>query len=102
MEDHKLTNEELQELAALREEKRSRLQTQRAEKALGASDIPQSFAALLAGKDDADTDARVKSFCETYRSTLSQDIRKRLPAEPPTMTGTPTPTRPRRGIVRVR
>lgn len=101
MENQKPTNEELQELAALREEKRTRLQTQRAAAALSSSDIPQSFAALLAGQNDEDTDARVKAFCETYRNMLSQDIRKRLPSDAPMMSA-PAPARPRRGIVRVR
>lgn len=101
MEDRNLTSEELQELETLREEKRRREQTQRAEKALDASDIPLSFAALLAGRDDTETDGRVKAFCETYQQTLSQDIRKRLPTEP-TVMHIPTIARIRRGIVRIR
>lgn len=102
MEDQNLTNEEKQELTALREEKRIRQQTQRAEAALTSAEIPQGFAALLAGQNDADTDARVKAFCQTYQQTLSQDIRSRLPVTDTPVLHAPAPTRPKRGIVRVR
>lgn len=101
MEEHKLTNEDLQELTALREEKRTRVQTQRAAETLKTAGIPQEFASLLIGTDDADTDARTAASCRTYQANLSRDIKNRLPSEPPVLT-TPKPTRPRCGIVRVR
>lgn len=99
--ENTITNEEMQELTALREEKRKRVQTERAADTLKNAGIPQAFAALLIGADDADTDARVTSFCRTYQDTLTQDIRKRLPAEAPVLTS-PQPARAKRGIVRVR
>lgn len=102
MEETKLTREELQELTVLREEKRVREQTARAAETLKAAGIPQDFAKILTGADNTDTDARVKIFCETYQQTLSQDIRKRLPLNAPPVLRASTPTRPKRGIVRVR
>lgn len=99
--ENKITDAEMQELNALREEKRKHVQTERACGALKNAGIPQAFAALLIGADDTDTDERVTSFCRTYQETLTQDIRKRLPAEAPVLTS-PQPARPRRGIVRVR
>lgn len=99
--ENTITNEELQELTTLREEKRTRVQTARAADALKNAGIPQEFAALLIGADDADTDARTAAFCRTYQANLSQDIKKRLPAEAPVLSS-PKPARPKRGIVRIR
>ena len=96
-----MTDEERQELEALRAEKHSREQTERAKTALGAAGVPQSFASLLIGSDDADTDKRVKDFCAAYQSSLTEDIKKRLPEQPPTLTA-PLPQRPRRGVQRIR
>lgn len=53
-----MTEEEKQELEALRQEKRQRTQQARALAALESAGVPGSFAALLAGADDADTDQR--------------------------------------------
>ena len=58
-------------------------------------------AALLIGGDDADTDRRVQDFCAAYQSSLTRDIQKRLPEQPPTITA-PLPQRPKRGIQRIR
>lgn len=51
-----MTDEEKMELEALRAEKQARMQTERARAALGAAGVSESFAALLVGQDDADTD----------------------------------------------
>ena len=96
-----MTDEERQELEAHRAEKHSREQTERAKSALTAAGIPQSFAHLLVGSDDADTDQRVRDFCGAYQASLSEDIKKRLPEQPPTLTA-PQPQRPKRGIQRIR
>lgn len=96
-----MTDEERMELEALRAEKQAREQTERARAALGAAGVPQSFAPLLVGQDDADTDKRVKSFCAAYQASLTEDIKKRLPEQAPVMTA-PAPQRPKRGIQRIR
>lgn len=96
-----MNDEEMKELEELRSEKRSREQTQRAVSALEAAHVPQSFAALLVGSDDADTDKRVQEFCAAYQSSLTEDIKKRLPTQPPVMTA-PAPQRAKRGICRLR
>lgn len=96
-----MTDEEKKELETLRAEKHSRQQTERARMALSDAGVPQSFAALLIGSDDADTDKRVQAFCAAYQSSLAEDIKKRLPEQPPTITA-PLPQRPRRGIQRLR
>ena len=96
-----MTEEEKKELEALRAEKHSREQTARATAALEAAGVSAGFAALLVGADDADTDQRVQSFCAAYQSSLSEDLRKRLPEQPPTLTS-PLPQRPKRGIQRIR
>lgn len=96
-----MTDEEKKELLALRAEKHSREQTARAAAALEAASLPQSFAALLVGKDDADTDKRVQEFCAAYQSSLTEDIKKRLPEQPPVITA-PMPQRAKRGIQRLR
>ena len=51
-----MTEEEKRELETLREEKRQQLQQARAREALETAGVPMAFAALLAGKDDGDTD----------------------------------------------
>ena len=66
-----------------------------------AAGVPQSFAPLLIGSDDADTDQRVRDFCGAYQASLTEDIKKRLPEQPPTLTA-PLPQRPKRGIQRIR
>lgn len=96
-----MTEEELQELEALRKEKHQRTQTERARAALEIAGVPGSFAALLIGADDADTDSRTSQFCAAYQSALTEDVRKRLPQQAPVMTP-PTPQRARRGIQRLR
>lgn len=50
-----MTETEQEELETLRNEKRIRLQTARAEKALGEAKLPASFASLLVGADNAET-----------------------------------------------
>ena len=96
-----MTDEEMRELEALRAEKHNREQAERARAALDAAGVSAGFAALLIGSDDADTDRRVQDFCAAYQSSLTEDIKKRLPEQPPTITA-PLPQRPRRGIQRIR
>ena len=96
-----MTDEEKMELEALRTEKQAREQTARASAALDAAGVPQSFAPLLIGADDGDTDERVRSFCAAYQACLTEDIKKRLPEQAPTMTA-PAPQHPKRGIQRIR
>ena len=57
-----MTEEEKKELEALRAEKHSREQTERARTALSTAGVSVGFAALLVGTDDADTDRRVQEF----------------------------------------
>lgn len=96
-----MTDEEMKELEALRAEKRSREQTERASEALNKAGVPQSFASLLIGNDDTETDKKVQSFCTAYQSSLTEDIRRRLPAQSPVVTA-PAPQRAKRGIQRLR
>ena len=96
-----MTDEEMKELEQLRAEKRGREQTQRASEALQKAGVPQGFASLLVGSDDGDTDKRVQEFCAAYQSSLTEDIKKRLPEQPPVMTA-PAPQRPKRGVQRLR
>lgn len=96
-----MTEEEKQELEALRLEKHQRTQTERARAMLEVNGVPGSFAALLIGSDDADTDEKTRQFCTTYQAALSEDVRKRLPREAPVLTP-PVPQRARRGIQRIR
>ena len=70
-----MTDEEKKELEALRAEKHEREQTARASAALDAAGVPQSFAPLLIGADDGDTDERVRSFCAAYQACLTEDIK---------------------------
>lgn len=96
-----MTDEEMKELEALRAEKQRREQTEHASAALSAAGVSTGFAALLCGGDDADTDRRVQEFCASYQASLGEDIKKRLPEQPPTLTA-PLPQRPKRGIQRLR
>lgn len=96
-----MTDEEKMELEALRAEKHSREQAERARAALSTAGVSVGFAALLIGTDDADTDRRVQNFCAAYQESLAEDIKKRLPEQTPTMTA-PAPQRPKRGIQRIR
>ena len=95
-----MTDEERQELETLRAEKNLREQTERAASALAAAGVPQSFAQLLIGGDDTETDQRVQTFCATYQESLAQDVKSRLPKQAPVVTA-PPPQRPRRGIQRL-
>lgn len=92
-----MNEEERQELEMLRAEKRAREQEQRARAALEEAGVPLSFAPLLSGTDDGDTDRRTQAFCAAYSQALSSNIRSRLPREAPVMTP-PSAPRPRRGI----
>ena len=97
-----MTEEELQELETLREEKRQRQQRERASGALKKAGVPASFAPLLAGTDDADTDRRATDFCVAYQQAMADGIRERLPSRPPQMAAAAIPARPRRGVQRLR
>lgn len=96
-----MNEQERQELEILRQEKQAREQEQRAQAALQEAGVPLSFAPLLRGSDDGDTDRRTQAFCAAYSQALSDDIKRRLPQEAPVMSAPPAP-RPRRGIERVR
>jgi len=96
-----MTEEEKQELEALRQEKHQRTQTERARAVLEQSGVPVHFAALLIGADDADTDRKTAQFCTAYQTALSEDVRRRLPQQAPVLTP-PAPQRARRGIQRIR
>jgi len=96
-----MTEEEKQELEALRKEKHLRAQQARAAAGLKDAGVPAEFASLLAGSDDADTDARTAQFCTAYQSAVTTDIRSRLPQQAPVVAA-PSPARARRGIQRIR
>ena len=96
-----MTDEEKQELETLRAEKLTRQQTERARAALERRGVHQSFAALLVGADDADTDRRTEQFCAAYQDSLAEDVKSRLPQQAPIVTA-PLPQRPRRGVQRLR
>ena len=96
-----MTEEEKQELAALRAEKVQRQQTERAKAALEQSGVPVAFAALLVGADDGATDEKVAAFCTAYQTSLAEDVKSRLPQQAPVVTA-PLPQRPRRGVQRLR
>lgn len=96
-----MTEEEKQELEALRLEKRQAVQRQRAQAALETAGVPVSFAALLAGADDGDTDQKTEQFCAAYQAALAEDIRKRLPQQAPVVQP-PAAQRKNRGIRRIR
>lgn len=95
-----MTDEERQELETLRAEKTLREQTERASTALTAAGVPQSFAQLLIGQTDEETDRKIQAFCATYQESLAQDVKSRLPKQAPVITA-PPPQRPRRGIHRL-
>ena len=96
-----MTEDEKRELETLRQEKMQRAQQARARAALETAGVPVSFASLLAGGDDEDTDRRAQDFCAAYQAALAEDVRKRLPQQPPVVTP-PAPKRARRGIQRIR
>lgn len=95
-----MTEDEKKELETLRQEKHQRHQLERANALLTNANVPTLFAQLLIGVDDADTDQKANQFCAAYQSALREDIRKRLPAQAPTMTA-PVTQRARRGIQRI-
>lgn len=95
-----MTDEEKQELETLRAEKVQRQQKERATEGLKKAGVPDAFAFLLVGGDDAATDAKVAEFCKQYQQTLAEDVKSRLPKEAPVVTPV-TPQRPRRGIHRL-
>lgn len=97
-----MNEEQMQELETLREEKRLRTQQERAANVLDQAGVPADFAALLAGKDDDDTDRRAAAFCTAFQKAMSDGIRQRLPQQPPQMTGAAPAPRPRRGVQRLR
>lgn len=97
-----MNEEQIQELETLREEKRLRIQQERAAAALNEAGAPADFAALLAGKDDDDTDRRTAAFCTAFQKAMSDGIRQRLPQKAPQMTDAGPAPRPRRGIQRLR
>ena len=96
-----MTEEEKQELEALRAEKHQRAQTERARAALERAGVPTAFASLLVGADDSDTDRRTEEFRTAYQAALAEDVRQRLPQQPPVVTP-PAPQRTRRGVQRLR
>lgn len=96
-----MTEEEKQELDALRKEKHHRTQQTRAEDVLKKAGIPAAFAPLLVGTDDVGTDTKTEQFCAAYQAAVAADIRNRLPQQAPIVTP-PVPARERRGIHRVR
>lgn len=96
-----MTEEERQELEALRREKRERTQRERAEAALRDAGIPAAFAPLLTGEDDGGTDARTEAFRTVYQEILAEEVRRRLPREAPDLMP-PTPKRAERGVRRIR
>lgn len=97
-----MTEEEKQELETLRQEKRQRTQTARAQAALEQAGVPGAFASLLAGEEDAETDRRTEQFRAAYQAALAEEVRTRLPQRPPVVTP-PAPSLSRsRGVKRVR
>lgn len=94
--------EQLQELEALREEKRLRTQQERAAAVLNEAGVPPDFSNLLAGKDDNDTDQRAAQFCAVFQRAMADGIRQRLPQQAPQMTDTAPVPRPKRGVQRLR
>ncbi len=96
-----MTEDERQELEALRLEKRRSEQRARAEEALEKAGVPASFAPLLAGEDDGGTDRRTADFCAAYQAALAEEVRRRLPGRAPEE-AVPAPARPRRGVRRIR
>lgn len=72
----------------------------KAKAALSQAGVPGAFSPLLVGANDADTDARVERFRNTYQAVLAEDVRQRLPQQAPVVT-VPAPQRVRRGIQRI-
>ena len=97
-----MTEDEMLELEALRQEKHQRIQTERARAMLEVAGVPGNFAALLIGADDADTDGKTSQFCAAYQAALSEDVRRRLPQQAAPVMTPPAPQRARRGIQRIR
>ncbi len=81
-----MNEEEKQELETLRAEKLRREQVERARAALERGGVPQSFASLLAGGDDGDTDRRTEEFRAAYQASLAEGVKSRLPASAPVVT----------------
>ena len=77
-----MNEEEKQELETLRAEKLRREQVERARAALERGGVPQSFAPLLAGGDDGDTDRRTEEFRAAYQASLAADIPRTSPTPP--------------------
>ena len=73
-----MNEEEKQELETLRAEKLRREQVERARAALKRGGVPQSFASLLAGGDDGDTDRRTEEFRAAYQASLAEKPSARL------------------------
>ena len=73
-----MNEEEKQELETLRAEKLRREQVERARAALERGGVPQSFAPLLAGGDDGDTDRRTEEFRAAYQASLAEDVKTSL------------------------
>lgn len=96
-----MTENERQELEALRLEKRRAEQRDRARAALEEAGVPASFAPLLAGEDDGGTDSRTEAFCAAYQAALAEEVRRRLPQRPPEE-AVPALPRARRGVRRIR
>lgn len=86
------------ELETLREEKRLRELTQKAEGLLRESGIPEDFASLLLGTDGEDTARRVAAFGQLYLRAVQEKLRSVAPPAPPRdLSLAPAPAR-RRGI----
>ena len=96
-----MTEEDMRELETLRKEKQQSIQRKRAAEALEKAGIPASFATLLAGGDDGETDRRTEEFRTVYKTALAEDIRSRLPRQAPVVEP-PMPARVKRGIQRIR
>ena len=67
-----------------------------------AAGVPAAFAPLLVGTDDGDTDRRAEQFKSAYQTALAEDVRTRLPQQPPVVTAAIPPARERRGVRRIR
>lgn len=96
-----MTEEEKKELEMLRQEKQRQMQQARAREALKTAGVPDSFAPLLAGTDNGDTDKRAETFCAAYQAALAEAVQKRLPDCAPVMEAAPS-RRVERGVRRIR
>lgn len=81
-----MTDEEKQDLEALRKEKDRCTHEQRVQKILEAAGISSPFADLLAGSNAVDTGKQRKRCCPAYQAVLAENIRFRLPEKPPVVT----------------